>query len=153
MTLLVLAVGPDGARAAASALDAGLRELGGPDTLLVLRDDRVDAEAFTPLIDDPQLAAVRERFDRTVSLNATLGWVHPRRFVPRGDSVHVFAAMLQDAWGLAAPLVVAAPADDDDEHRLLWHTFPTATLAAYGIDGELELVDRRRVRGPRAVPR
>jgi len=132
MTLLVLGVGPDGAALAAAAVSAGLGELA-PDheRLLVLRDDRPDAEAFAPLAPGPR---VTRAFDRVVSLNDTLGWVHPRAFTPRGESLAVLEAMLRSAWHLRGALTIAADAHDDDG-RLLWRVFPGASLAAFVAPG------------------
>jgi|GEM_PF-6915843 len=140
MTLLVLAAGADGASVAGAALAAGLAALDADgEKLLVLRDDRIDAEAFAPLDQEPAVVRAAKTFDRVVSLNAALGWVHPRAFRPRGDSVAVLEETLRREWRLAGSLTVAMDAHDADAERLLWRVFPDAILAVYiAPDGERE---------------
>lgn len=99
------------------------------ERLLLTFNDAPVPEVVPPLEQLPAYAALRERFDRTVSYSDLIAPYHPTSWQPTGDAIPVLSRLLRASLGDPAELVV--PSLWEPPGRSLAELFPDAALTAY----------------------
>ncbi|MEU3461455.1 polysialyltransferase family glycosyltransferase [Streptomyces sp. NPDC006733] len=120
-----------GAATLAAALDAGL--FGPADRRYLLISNNSAVPETTPAVDEaPGFDALRGRFDRVLSWNATIAPMHPGDWSPRSEDVPMWERYLRQLWDLRDDdLELVVESIQVKPAAALVRLFPAATIDVY----------------------
>jgi Alpha-2,8-polysialyltransferase (POLYST) len=116
--------------------------------ILVVANNAPLAEIVPDLTEIAGFAAVAERFDEVVSLNALIAPYHPSEWRPTTEDVVVLARLVRSAWGIGGePVRVFLESIQVRPAQTLATLFPDAPITVYA-DGLMSYAPTRNVLTP-----
>jgi hypothetical protein len=131
MTRLFVLHSAFGLATAAAAIDSGLFGGDAERVLLAVNSARVP-ETSTAIDAAPELASLRSRFDRVLSLDDLLSPRHPSSWRPDEPELPMLRRLLTQVWGLDGDLELCVQSPQVAPARTLLSIFPDARITVIG---------------------
>ncbi|WAL40121.1 polysialyltransferase family glycosyltransferase [Brevibacterium sp. BRM-1] len=113
------------------------------ERILLLSDNARTLEVTTPLDEQPGMAALAQRFDRVLSLNAALAPLAPGSWAPREEDAPILERLLRSAWDLGTgPLELIVESPQVNPAIALCRIFRTARVRVHA-DGLMSFAPTR----------
>lgn len=119
-----------GLTTAAAGIDEGLFD--GDERVLVPFNSARVPETAVGIDAHPQLASLRDRFERIESLDALLEPRHPSSWEPDDADLPVLRRLLERAWGITGEVELCVQSPQVAPARTLMSIFPDARLTIIG---------------------